>query len=69
MLYDPQGTTDISVRTHHMNMDHSAYEGIHVDGRVDTVISRGRVVIENDTFTGSVGHGRFLRRGLSDYLL
>jgi dihydropyrimidinase len=69
VIYDPQGTTDISVRTHHMNMDHSAYEGIHVDGRVVTVLSRGRVVIENDTFTGSVGHGSFLKRGLSQYLL
>lgn len=69
VLYDPEGVTDISVKTHHMNMDHSAYEGIHVDGRVDTVLSRGRVVVENNTFTGSVGHGRFLRRGLSQYLL
>lgn len=69
VIYDPQGTTDISVKTHHMNMDHSAYEGIHVDGRVDTVLSRGRVVVENDTFTGSVGHGIFLKRGLSQYLL
>jgi dihydropyrimidinase len=69
VIYDPKGTTDISVKTHHMNMDHSAYEGIHVDGRVETVLSRGRVVIENKTFTGAVGHGRFLPRGLSQYLL
>ncbi len=69
VIYDPKGTTDISVTTHHMNMDHSAYEGMHVDGRVDTVLSRGRVIIENNTFTGSVGHGKFLRRGLSQYLI
>ena len=69
VIYDPKGTTDISVKTHHMNMDHSAYEGMHVDGRVDTVLSRGRVIIENNTFTGAVGHGKFLRRGLSQYLI
>jgi dihydropyrimidinase len=69
VIYDPKGTTDISVRTHHMNMDHSAYEGTHIDGRVTTVLSRGRVVVENDTFTGAVGHGKFLRRGLSQYLI
>jgi dihydropyrimidinase len=69
VIYDPNGTTDISVKTHHMNMDHSAYEGIHVDGRVETVLSRGRVIIENNTFTGAVGHGTFLKRGLSQYLL
>jgi dihydropyrimidinase len=69
VIYDPRGTTDISVKTHHMNLDHSAYEGIHVDGRVETVLSRGRVIVENSTFTGAVGHGRYLRRGLSQYLI
>lgn len=69
VIYDPNGTTTIGVATHHMNMDHSAYEGFHVDGKVDTVISRGTVVIENDQYTGSKGHGRFLKRGLSSYLI
>ena len=69
VLYDPNGSTDISAKTHHMNMDHSAYEGIHVDGHVETVISRGRVVIEGNSFTGAVGHGQYLRRGLSQYLV
>ncbi len=69
VIYDPHRSTDISAASHHMNMDHSAYEGIHVDGHVDTVISRGSVLIENDTFTGRVGHGKYLKRGLSQYLL
>ncbi len=69
VIYDPKGTTDISVTTHHMNMDHSAYEGQHIDGRVVTVLSRGRVIVEDNAFTGSVGHGKFLRRGLSQYLM
>jgi len=51
-----------------MNMDHSAYEGFEVDGKVDTVLSRGRVVVENDTFAGAKGHGRFVKRKLSTYL-
>ncbi len=54
---------------HHMNMDHSAYEGFEVDGKVDTVLSRGTVVVENDTFTGTKGHGRYLKRGLSQSLV
>ena len=69
VIYDPRGVTDISVATHHMNMDHSAYEGIHIDGRVDTVLSRGHVVVEANSFTGSVGHGMYLKRGLSQYLI
>ncbi|MDX6243033.1 MAG: dihydropyrimidinase, partial [Frankiales bacterium] len=68
VLYDPAGRTTISVETHHMNMDYSAYEGFQVAGHVDTVISRGSVIIDDHAFSGSLGHGQYLQRGLSQYL-
>ena len=43
--------------------------GIEVNGHVHTVMSRGRVIVENDTYTGSPGDGQYLRRGLCDYLV
>jgi dihydropyrimidinase len=52
-----------------MNMDHSSWEGYVIDGKVDTVISRGLVVIENDEYTGRKGHGKYIKRGLSQYLV
>jgi dihydropyrimidinase len=52
-----------------MNMDHSAYEGTVVQGKVDTVLSRGVVVVEGDAYVGRKGHGRYLRRGQSSYLV
>ena len=69
VVYDPNGTTRIGVDTHHMNMDHSAYEGTVVRGRVDTVLSRGTVVLERGEYTGRAGHGRFVKRGQSRYLV
>jgi dihydropyrimidinase len=69
VIYDPRATTRISVETHHMNMDHSAWEGYDIDGGVDTVMSRGRVIVAQGEYRGSKGHGQFLRRGLSSYLL
>ena len=42
---------------------------ITVDGKVDTVISRGEVLVEHDRYVGRKGRGRFVRRGLSQYLL
>ena len=70
VVYDPNGHTSIGVgKTHHMNMDHSAWEGYEIDGHVDTVISRGKVVVDGDTYLGSKGDGRFLKRGLSQYLV
>ena len=69
LVWDPNGHTKIGIDDkHHMNMDHSAYEGFEVDGKVDTVLSRGTVVVENDEFIGRPGHGRYVKRGLSTYL-
>ncbi|MFY1694816.1 dihydropyrimidinase [Solwaraspora sp. WMMA2101] len=70
VVYDPAGRTTISAATHHMNMDHSAYEGFEITGKVDTVLSRGTVLVTGDgAYHGRAGHGRYLRRGLSDYLI
>jgi len=49
--------------SHHMNVDYSAYEGKTIKGVVDTVLSRGRVVIQNGEFKGKSGNGKFLKRG------
>ncbi len=69
LVWDPQGHTSIGLeKKHHMNMDHSAWEGFEVDGKVDTVLSRGTVVIEDDQYVGAKGHGRFVKRGLSQYI-
>jgi dihydropyrimidinase len=69
VVYDPNGRTRIGVETHHMNMDYSAWEGWEVDGRVDTVLSRGEVISRDGEYSGRAGHGRYLKRGLSEYLL
>jgi dihydropyrimidinase len=70
VVYDPNGHTSIGLgKTHHMNMDYSAWEGFEVDGHVDTVISRGSVVVDSGEFLGHAGHGQFLKRDLSQYLI
>ena len=68
VVYDPDRQWTISVDNHHMNMDHSAYEGTEVTGHVDTVFARGRKVIDNGQYLGRPGDGQYLPRGLSQYL-
>ena len=74
VVYDPAGHTSIGYpsdgngKTHHMNMDHSAWEGFEIDGHVDVVISRGEVLITGGEYHGHPGHGRYLRRSTSAYL-
>jgi dihydropyrimidinase len=69
VIYDPNATQRISAETHHMNVDYSVYEGWELTGKPVLVMSRGTVVLENDTFTGTPGRGSFVSRGLSQYLL
>jgi dihydropyrimidinase len=62
VIFDPERKHTISVKTHHMRVDYSMFEGIQVTGMPDVVLSRGSVVVENDKFVGHAGAGEFLRR-------
>jgi dihydropyrimidinase len=69
VIYDPNGHTSIGLgKTHHMNMDYSAWEGYEIDGHVDWVMSRGAVVVDETGYVGTKGHGKYLKRDLSQYL-
>lgn len=69
IVFDPEETHQMNADNHHMWVDYSAYEGIEMKGKVKTVLSRGRVIIENDAYHGSPGDGRYLRRGPNQYLI
>jgi dihydropyrimidinase len=51
-----------------MNLDHSVWEGVEVTGQVRSVLSRGSFVIDDRSFVGRAGHGRFVPRHVSDLL-
>ncbi|PYT06694.1 MAG: dihydropyrimidinase [Acidobacteria bacterium] len=62
VVFDPNEEMTISAASHHMNVDYSAYEGMKVKGVTKTVLSRGRVVIDDGKYVGKPGDGQFLRR-------
>ena len=62
VVFDPNKEHTISVKTHHMNCDYSAYEGKKVKGKVETVILRGQIAIEKETCKLKAGYGEFIRR-------
>ena len=68
VIFDPNATGTISASTHHMAVDYSCYEGKSIIGRVDAVLSRGRQVVNGDTYTGERGHGRFVPRQVCQHL-
>src|ERR1700704_5977318 len=63
VIFDENKDQTISVKTHHMNVDYSDYEGKKIKGTVDIVLSRGQGVIDNGEFKGKSGNGQFLKRG------
>ena len=63
VIFDPNGETKFGVEHEHMNVDYSSYEGWTIKGKVETVLSRGRVVIQNGEHTGNQGDGQFIKRG------
>ena len=64
-IVDPAGSDVLSAGTHHMNVDYSCFEGMELTGKVETVMSRGRVIVEGGKFHGDRTHGRYLKRGLN----
>ncbi len=66
VIFDPDRIETIGVgnpRTHHMNIDYSAYEGFTVRGYTETVISRGKIIVDNGAYIGRPGDGAFVKRG------
>jgi len=63
VIFDPHKEQTIGVKSHHMNVDYSAYEGKKIKGVVETVFSRGKKVIDKGAYHGKAGDGRFLKRG------
>jgi dihydropyrimidinase len=62
VIFDPSKIHTLSVDTHHMNVDYSAYEGREVTGKCETVILRGKVAIANGKVHIEKGYGQFVKR-------
>jgi dihydropyrimidinase len=65
VVFDPERKETISVSntcTHHMNVDYNPYEGFSVQGFAETVILRGKVIVQNGEFKGKAGDGQFIKR-------
>ncbi len=62
VVYDKEYRGQISAKTHHMNVDYSAFEGFDVHGRAALVTVRGVVQVRDGEFVGKRGIGRLLKR-------
>jgi dihydropyrimidinase len=62
IILDPHEEHTLSVKTHHMNVDYSSYEGMKLKGKIKSVLLRGKVVVDNGKENVNKGFGQFIRR-------
>ncbi len=63
VIFDTEKEHTFTLEAQHMNVDYCTYEGKKIKGKVETVLSRGRVVIENGECLVEKGSGQFIKRG------
>jgi dihydropyrimidinase len=65
VIWDPEREKTLGVDTLHMRVDYSPFEGRTVIGTPAAVMSRGELLVQDDTWVGKKkqGRGQFLRRG------
>ncbi|WP_411826842.1 dihydropyrimidinase [Luteolibacter sp. AS25] len=62
VIWDPEFSGEISVTTHSMATDYSAFEGKKIKGRAETVTVRSQILVRDGGWAGKGGEGEFLWR-------
>jgi dihydropyrimidinase len=65
VIFDPDHKVTISNKQQHTAAAYTPYHNFEVKGYPVMTISRGEIIVENDTFVGNKGIGRFIKEGKS----
>lgn len=65
ILFNPMETEVLTKKNMRSAVDYTLYEGMQVQGRIEKVLLRGKVIVEENEFIGEKGQGEFLVRGKS----
>ncbi|XP_075681954.1 dihydropyrimidinase [Rhinoderma darwinii] len=69
VIWDPEATRTISVKTHHQAVNFNIFEGMVCHGVPLVTIAGGRVVYENGTLHTLPGHGKYIpRKPFAEYV-
>jgi dihydropyrimidinase len=62
VVFDPEKRHTITAANQESKTDYNLYEGTEVVGDVETVLLRGRVIVDGGEVVGDAGYGQFVRR-------
>ena len=63
VVWDGEKRHVLSEKALHMRVDYSPYEGREVVGAATHVLSRGKIIVEDGRYVGTMGDGHFVKRG------
>jgi dihydropyrimidinase len=62
VIFDPEKRHTIMAANQQSKTDYNLYEGTEVVGDIETVLLRGRVIVDGGEVVGEPGYGQFVRR-------
>ncbi len=65
VIFDPDAEGVITNQNRHTQAGYTPYDGMKVLGKVKKTILRGKVIVDNDSFTGKRSDGKFLEAKIS----
>lgn len=68
VVWNPNMRRTLHQASMHHAVDYTAYEGIEVQGGPQTVVLRGKVIIDRGAYVGTPGEGIFVKRSTFNHL-
>jgi dihydropyrimidinase len=62
VILDPTVEWTMSHQTQHTGVDYTPFDGLAMTGRVEHVLLRGSIIVENGEYIGSLSQGQFIPR-------
>lgn len=62
VILDPKKEEVLTKKNMKSAVDYTVYEGMKVKGKIDYVISKGKIIVKENSFLGQKGDGKFLKR-------
>jgi dihydropyrimidinase len=62
VIIDPEKKITITNDILHQNVDYTPFEGFELEGYPILTMSRGQIIVKDNKFIGSKGHGKFMKR-------
>jgi dihydropyrimidinase len=60
VIYNPNYRGKVSIETNPSGVEYNVFEGLDQIGRVETVLLRGKVVVDKNQYVGTPGEGQFI---------